>query len=135
MVFLSIVTSVGWVLIIKRLSQRLPSLVATAAMIVLGTLSLIPFALLEDGLPRLDLPLDVWLSVGVLGVACTALAFVLWNWGLERYPASRAGLFLNIEPVVGALLGITLWGDSFGGGLLLGGALILGAAALVSDSE
>ncbi len=135
MLFLSIVTSVGWVLIIKRLSQRLPSLVATAAMIVLGTLSLIPFALLEGGLPRLDLPLDVWLSVGVLGVACTALAFVLWNWGLERYPASRAGLFLNIEPVVGALLGITLWGDSFGGGLLLGGALILVAAALVSDSE
>jgi drug/metabolite transporter (DMT)-like permease len=95
---------------------------------------LIPLALLEDGFPRLDLPLDVWLSVGVLGVACTALAFVLWNWGLEHTPASRAGLFLNIEPVVGALLGITLWGDSVGAGLLLGGALILGAALWVSDA-
>jgi drug/metabolite transporter (DMT)-like permease len=134
LVFLSTVTSVVWVMIIKRVSQRLTSLVATSTMIIFGTLSLIPLALLEDGFPRLDLPLDVWLSVGVLGVACTALAFVLWNWGLEHTPASRAGLFLNIEPVVGALLGITLWGDSVGAGLLLGGALILGAALWVSDA-
>lgn len=135
LVFLSIVTSVVWVLMVKRISQRLTALVATGTTIVFGTLTLLPVALLQDGLPRLNLPLDIWLSVIVLGVLCTALAFVLWNWGLERTSASRAGVFLNIEPVVGALLGITLWGDAFGVGVALGGALIIGAALLVSDSD
>ncbi len=134
LVFLSIVTSVAWVIMVKRISQRLTSLVATGTTIVFGTLTLIPFTIAGDGFPRLDLSPDVWLSVLVLGALCTALAFVLWNWGLERYPASRAGVFLNIEPAVGALLGISLWGNSFGAGTALGGALIIGAALLVPDA-
>jgi drug/metabolite transporter (DMT)-like permease len=133
LVFLSIVTSVAWVMIIKRVSRRLTSFVATAYLIVFGTLTLVPIALLQGGFPRLDLPLDVWLSVLALGALCTALAFVLWNWGLERTSASRAGVFLNIEPVVGALLGVTLWGDTLGAGVAIGGALIIGAALLVSN--
>ena len=135
LVFLSIVTSVAWVLIMKRVSQRLTALTATGAMLVFGTLALFPVALLDGGFPRLDLPLDVWLSVIGLGVLCTALAFVLWNWGLERTSAARGGLFLNIEPVVGALLGIGLLGDSFGAGVVLGGSLIIGAALWVGEGD
>lgn len=135
LVFLSIVTSVAWVLIIKRVSQRLTSLTATGIMIVFGTLTLFPVAWLDGGFPRLDLPMDVWMSVIGLGVLCTALAFVLWNWGLERTSAARGGLFLNIEPAVGALLGIGLLGDPFGAGVILGGALIIGAALWVGEAE
>jgi drug/metabolite transporter (DMT)-like permease len=47
-------------------------------------------------------------------------------------PASRAGVFLNLEPLVGALLGVLVLGEAWGPETVLGGALIVGAAVVVS---
>jgi drug/metabolite transporter (DMT)-like permease len=132
LVLLSILVSAIWVLMIKRLNERLPPLITTAYLMLFGTLSLLPITVFGDGLPDLHLSPEVWLSIIVLGVACTALAFGMWNWGLERFPASRAGLFLNIEPVVGVMLGVLVADETLGAGAILGGVLVLGAAWLVS---
>lgn len=43
-----------------------------------------------------------------LAVAVTALGFFLWNWALKRVEASRAAITLNIQPVLGPLVGV-LW--------------------------
>jgi drug/metabolite transporter (DMT)-like permease len=135
LVFLSIVVSVVWVILNKRLSEKYSALIATAYIMLFGTLTLAPFTLLWDGLPRFDLPLTVWLAVLVLGLICTALAFVLWNWGLERVPASKAGIYLNLEPLVGALLGVIVFRESLGAGVFLGGLLIIGAALIAAQPE
>jgi len=47
-------------------------------------------------------------------------------------PASRAGVFLNIEPALGSLLGVELLGGRLGPYAWLGGALILGAAVALT---
>jgi drug/metabolite transporter (DMT)-like permease len=70
----------------------------------------------------------VWLALAASGVLCTASTTLLWNWGIHRVPASRAGVFLNLEPAVGSLLGIKLLGDRLGPLAWLGGALIVAAA-------
>jgi drug/metabolite transporter (DMT)-like permease len=59
-------------------------------------------------------------------------AFLLWNWGVARVPAGRAAPFLNLEPVVGAALGVGILGDALAAGTVAGGVLILGAAGLAS---
>ena len=43
-------------------------------------------------------------------------------------PASRAGVFLNIEPALGSVLGVELLGERLGPFAWLGGGLILAAA-------
>lgn len=135
LVFLSTLVSVVWVLMNKRLNERYSALVATTYILLFGTLTLAPIALLQGGLPRLNLPISVWGSVLVLGVFCTALAFVLWNWALEHVPASRAGVYLNLEPLVGAFLGATVLQEAFTPGLIFGGLLILGAAFITTLSK
>jgi drug/metabolite transporter (DMT)-like permease len=105
---------------------------ATAWILTFGTLALAPAALLWEGMPRLDLTLLGWASVLVLGLGCSAATYVLWNWGVTRVPASRAGVFLNLEPLVGALLGILVLGEAWGPGTVVGGVLIIGAALVVS---
>jgi drug/metabolite transporter (DMT)-like permease len=135
LVFLSTLVSVVWVMMNKRLSEKYSALVATTYMLLFGTLTLAPISLLWDGLPRLNLPATIWLSVLILGLLCTALAFVLWNWGLERVPASRAGVFLNLEPVVGVLLGVTVMGESLDARVVLGGLVILAAAWFAAQAE
>jgi drug/metabolite transporter (DMT)-like permease len=135
LVLLSCVVSVIWVMMNKRLSEKYGALVATAYLLLIGTVALFPITVFQDGLPRMALPLSTWIPVLVLGFFCTALAFILWNWGLERMPASRAGVFLNLEPLVGTLLGVTLWHDALSPGLIIGGALVIGAALAAARLE
>jgi drug/metabolite transporter (DMT)-like permease len=132
LVLLSLLAVVGWVLLGKRLSDGYPAVSATAWILTFGTLALAPVALLWEGVPRLDLTPLGWASVLVLGLGCSAATYALWNWGVARVPASRAGVFLNLEPLVGALLGVLVLGESWGPGTVVGGALIIGAAVVVS---
>jgi drug/metabolite transporter (DMT)-like permease len=56
----------------------------------------------------------VWTRVGVaaglyLAIVITGLGYLVWNWALERVSAARAAIFLNLQPLVGALLGSPGW--------------------------
>lgn len=132
LILLSLLAVVGWVLLGKRLNEGYPPVPATAWILAFGTLTLTPLALLWEGVPWLDLTALGWTSVLVLGLGCSAATYALWNWGVSRVPASRAGVFLNLEPLAGALLGVVVLGDTWGPGTVLGGALIVGAAVVVS---
>jgi drug/metabolite transporter (DMT)-like permease len=95
LVLLSLLAVVGWVLLGKRLGDGYPAVPATAWILTFGTLTLLPVALLWEGVPRLDLTLLGWASVLVLGLGCSAATYALWNWGVACVPASRAGVFLT----------------------------------------
>jgi drug/metabolite transporter (DMT)-like permease len=81
--------------------------VVTAWSILWGTLAMAPLAWLEwrAGLtPRWT----VGATVGTLylGVVITALGYAVWNWCLERLGASRVAIFVNVQPLAGALIGV-----------------------------
>jgi drug/metabolite transporter (DMT)-like permease len=132
LVLLSLLAVVGWVLLGKRLGDGYPPVSATAWTLTFGTFALAPVALLWEGVPRFDLTLLGWASVLVLGLGCSAATYALWNWGVARVATSRAAVFLNLEPLVGALLGVLILGEPWGPGTVVGGALIIGAAVVVS---
>ena len=66
----------------------------------------------------------------VLGLGCTATA--LWNWGLKHLSAGHAGVPLKLEPIVGALLDITVLGDPLHLTTIAGGIFILAASLTIS---
>jgi drug/metabolite transporter (DMT)-like permease len=86
----------------------------------------------SEGLPPVHLSIRTWLSVIASGLFATTATTYLWNWGLVRVPASQAGVFLNLEPVVGALLGVVLLQDILGPYAVVGGILVIGAAIVVA---
>jgi drug/metabolite transporter (DMT)-like permease len=51
---------------------------------------------------------------------------------LARVPASRAGVFLNLEPLAGPLLGIWILHETLGSLAILGGGMIIAAAVYFS---
>ncbi len=53
-----------------------------------------------------------WLAIGYLGVAVTAVAFVLWYSSVGRLGASRAGLLAGVAPVAAAATGVLLGGPA-----------------------
>jgi drug/metabolite transporter (DMT)-like permease len=73
-----------------------------------------------------------WVALAISGLLCTATTTLLWNWGIHHVPASRAGVFLNIEPALGSLLGVRLLGEHLGPFAWLGGGMILSAAVILT---
>jgi drug/metabolite transporter (DMT)-like permease len=135
LVFLSMVVATAWILLSRRIVRRYAPAVASAWILIIGTVTLIPLVLLREGTPPIALSHRAWGSLFVLAVACTVAAFLLWNWAVDRVSAGRAAPFLNLEPVVGAALGVAILGDPLGMATVMGGTLILAAAGLASLPE
>lgn len=72
-------------------------------------------------------------SILYLALVSTALAFYLWSRGFEEMEASRASLFFLLQPLVGALLGVCVLGESAGWTLGAGGALILSGVVVAGQ--
>ncbi|HXV75427.1 MAG TPA: DMT family transporter [Candidatus Polarisedimenticolaceae bacterium] len=60
-----------------------------------------------------------------LGVFGTALAHWLWQVGVSRVGAARAGVFLYLEPLSTTALAVPYLGETFGPSTLAGGAMVL----------
>lgn len=134
LVFLSMCFVPLWVLLSLRFVRIYSATLATAYILIGGTLTLVPITIGWSGLPATDISSQAWGALLTLAIACTVAPFLLWNWGVGRMEAGRAGVFINLEPVVGAASGIALLGDSLTGGAVAGGALILVASGIVTRS-
>ncbi len=143
LVVLSLCTALAWILLSKKLMQTHSPRVVTAYTILTGTAMLAVWVLgpwLLNPLLRHKSPpppfthvsITAWTALAIGGLACTATTTLLWNWGIHHVPASRAGVFLNIEPALGSWLGVKLLGEHLGPYAWAGGALILGAAIILT---
>jgi drug/metabolite transporter (DMT)-like permease len=143
LVVASLVTSLAWILLSQKLMLRHSPPVVTSYSILTGTAMLaviILGPLLVSGImapvthrpfqppPFAHLTATAWIASVASGLFCTALTTLLWNWGIHHVPASRAGVFLNIEPALGSWLGVQLLGEHLGPYAWAGGGLILVAA-------
>jgi len=137
LVVLSLIIALGWVLINQRLMVLGRSPLAVSSWTLLtGSAMLFPWVILRDGLPPVrGLGWHVWFAVAASGLLCTAAATLLWNWGIHRVPASRAGVFLNIEPALGSILGVVVLGEHLGPGAYVGGALIIAAVIVLTTTS
>jgi drug/metabolite transporter (DMT)-like permease len=143
LVIASLFIALGWILLSKKLMETHSPSVVTAYTILTGagTLAIwVPGPWLLSPLthsnvqppPFAHVSLTAWTSLAISGLACTATTTLLWNWGIHHVPASRAGVFLNIEPVTGSVLGVVLLGEHLGPYAWVGGALILAAAVALT---
>ena len=143
MVVASLITSLAWILLSKKLMQTHSPVVVTAYTILSGTAMLAVWVLgpwlmsplTHSGAPPPPLAQvspTAWMALAISGLFCTAITTFLWNWGIHHVPASRAGVFLNIEPALGSWLGVKLLGEHLGPYAWVGGGLILAAAVTLT---
>ena len=72
------------------------------------------------------------LALLALTVGGTVLPFTLFAFGQSRVSAEVAGAFLNLEPLVGAIVGAAAFGDPVGLAQVAGGAAIVAGIGLSS---
>ena len=129
----SLVVSLVWILGNKDLLNRHRTLEVSARSLMVGTVMMLIWVWLQYGPPPVHgISPKTWLSLAASGLLCTASTTMLWNWGMTQVPASQAGIFLNMEPVIGSLLGVLVFHEQLGVYAWLGGALIVASAAVLT---
>jgi drug/metabolite transporter (DMT)-like permease len=76
----------------------------------------------------------IW-SLVVLGLVCTALAFVIFNLLIADAGPGRALVITYVNPIVAVALGVTLLGEHPGAGAVAGLLLILVGSWLSTDGR
>jgi drug/metabolite transporter (DMT)-like permease len=116
----------------RALAVDAPATVTSYAMLF-GTLLLLPWALLEGLLPALGrLDGRLLAVVAFLGMPGGAVAFLLWTWALSRLTPTRVAVYVNLNPIVAALLGVLLLAERRSGLFVLGFVAVVGGVLLVN---
>jgi O-acetylserine/cysteine efflux transporter len=120
----------------RRLLEGQDPAAITAVQFLGAALAALPVAACTEGAPPAPpaggaCVLTVLAVVGLAAVG-TLAPFTLFAYGQHKVPTEVAGAFLNLEPLIGALVGVVAFGDPAGPRLLAGGAAILGGIVMSS---
>jgi len=110
-----------------RHRPALPGLIFFAALAVVAFATSLPLLWIEIAQGDAQLPtLKGWLILLYVGLLPSLLSQVFFMRGVELIGPARAGLFVNLVPVFGALLAVVLLGEPFALYHALGLVLVLG---------
>src|SRR5829696_2065721 len=120
-------------MIIKRHLLEYDPRATMAVSLAVAALLLTPAGLVT--IPGSVPPADAVTSLVVLGVLCTAAAFVILMVLVSEVGAGRASIITYINPVIAVALGVIVLGESPGVGAIAGLLLILAGSWLATDDR
>ena len=120
-------------MIVKRRLSDVDPLGPVAASLGIATLLVTPFALAD--LPDTVPSADTFASIAVLGLFCSALAFLLFFRLIAEIGPGRATVITYINPVVALALGVAILDESVTTGVVVGLLLILAGSWLSTDGR
>jgi drug/metabolite transporter (DMT)-like permease len=132
LILLTALCGAAYGVLAQRALARYSALTVTTYAMVLGTLLLVPAALVEGlvgVLPQLDLQTVVLLVF--LGVFGGALGFFLWTFALTRLTPTQVTVYINLNPLVAMVLAAVLLAEHLtiifaaGFGVVLLGVLLV----------
>jgi O-acetylserine/cysteine efflux transporter len=136
MVLVSVLIIAAMTVAQRRLLEGQDPVAITAVQFLGAALAALPVAACTEGAPPAPAAGGAGLLAILALVGLTALGtlapFTLFAYGQRTVPTEVAGAFLNLEPLVGALVGVVAFGDPAGPRLLAGGAAILGGILMSS---
>jgi drug/metabolite transporter (DMT)-like permease len=119
-------------MIIKRHLLNFDPRATMAASLTVAAVLLTPAGIT---FPSSTPPGDALASLIVLGVVCTATAFVILVVLVSEVGAGRASIITYVNPVVAVALGVIVLGESPGAGAIAGLLLILAGSWLSTDDR
>ena len=124
--------AIGPMIIKRKLADR-PAIGSMALSLAMAAGLLAPAAALTA--PTATPSSDALLAIVVLGLVCTAIAFLLWFALIADIGPSRASVITYVNPVVAVALGVAILGESVTAGAVAGLLLILAGSWLSTGGK
>jgi len=121
--------------LLLRRTSSLPTIVGAAGVMVPAAATILPLALLAEGLPDSPPPPAAVGALLFLGVFPSAVAVIILVWLLGRVGATFVSLNNYLVPLVGTGLGVGLLGEPIGMATLAGLLLILAGVLLTQQVQ
>jgi drug/metabolite transporter (DMT)-like permease len=118
-------------LALRRRPPDLPTDVSLAASIVPAVLLLIPWVALGAPAQTVELTPRVLALLAYIIVMASLVSFLLWSWGVGHIGPERAGPFVHLLPVFGAVLAVALLDETVVLAQLAGAAAVFAGMVLV----
>ncbi len=121
----------GYLVLVRPLLARYPSLVVIAWVFVLS-LVFTPILAVGQDLAPTGLSERAWLGIGYSLVFPTVVAYLLNMIALARVSASTAAVFIYLQPLIAGAGGVLVFGETLGPSVLLAASLLFVGIALVT---
>ena len=118
-------------LLLRRRPQDLPQDVTLAASIIAALVLLCPVLLLQGSDMRFNVTPATLAALAYIAVFASFIAFLLWSYGVNEIGAARAGQFVNLMPVFGAVLAVLFLGERIIWSQVVGAAFVFAGILLV----
>jgi O-acetylserine/cysteine efflux transporter len=129
-VFASVALSATFIVVQPRLLAGRDPAAVTAVQFAAGALVALPHALVFEGAPPAPAEAGPVIALVALASVGTVVPFWLFAHGQAHVPANLAGAFLNLEPLVGVVVGWVGFNEVVAANQLLGGVAVLAGIAL-----
>jgi drug/metabolite transporter (DMT)-like permease len=108
-------------MLIARLSG-VPTIVVVAASLAIAAVVYLPIGIAQR--PAVTPSIQALASVAILGIVCTALAFIVFFALIREVGPNRATVITYVNPAIAVALGVWLLGEPFTASIAAGFALI-----------
>jgi len=125
LVFASVVMSAGLIAVQPRLLEGQDAAAVTAVQFAASSLIALPVALVSGGLPHAPATAGPVIAFIALALVGTVVPFWLFARGQKGTSAEFAGAMVNVEPLVGAMVGWVAFGDPVGVWQIVGAAAVV----------
>jgi drug/metabolite transporter (DMT)-like permease len=121
--------SLGPIIVATKLS-RAPALTVITMALFVNVLIYAPFAWVTR--PTAPIPAEAWWSVVILGVFCTALAFITFFALIAEAGPSRTTVITFIAPAFALILGVAVLSEPITWGIVVGFPLVIAGSYLAT---
>lgn len=131
----AVVSWTAYTVLVKRLAE-VDHVVTIAIVTAIGAAMLMPLSILE----LMDAPLSNpsmsgWAGLLFLGIAASALAYIVYGYALRELDASLVGVYTNLDPIVGVAIAVLFLGETLYAGQIVGGLITFLGMWLASRQE
>lgn len=109
----------------KRMNEKYSALTVLNYVFVFASLEFLPFYLMSPHTSMREFTGLTWVSIGFLTICCSLIAFLVYNYSVEKLPASTVAVFIYAMPLSGVVLATIVLGEALTTYMLLGAALII----------
>ncbi len=136
LLFMAVCASIGYSMVVKRLTAKYNTITITTYQFVLGALFFLPFFMvfgIEGVTPKL-LSWEILLPLLSLAVLCSCLCFGLWISSIGKLGITRTNIFSALIPAVSAVGAFALGQEELSG-LRVAGIAIVIAGVILAQRE
>lgn len=106
----AVVIAVVYTLILVKILNHYSPITITCYQNLIGFFYFLPLMLILDGshLAQLSFSPRMWLMLGFLGIFCSTVAYMFFNYGMKHLGATAGSVYNNIIPVFSLLLALAI---------------------------